>query len=330
MTRVRCSRPPCTPTERAPGSLSLNGVDLPSPARQLATSALGLADQATAPLRSLGARLIRRSLGGDGPPPAPAADATAALPPTAVAREVHADLPSMLVGGVAALFVQSLHPLAAQGVVEHSDYRHDPLGRLQRTALFLGTTTFGSREDAEQAIAVVRAVHTRVQGIAPDGRAYAAGDPELLTFVHVAELACFASAYQRYGPRRLAEHELDAYVAELAPVAEGLGAGRVPRSWAGLLERLEGYRGELERGDAAREIRAFLLRGPGGLPPRRAAYGLVVAAALELLDDRYRGLLGLPKLPLVEAAAVRPAAGAMALGLRWVVRPPEGAFRPSA
>ncbi len=306
-------------------------MELPGPVRLLSSTAMALLEPLAAPLRGLSAQAVRRSLGAEGPPPAPEVDPNlAALPPSSVAREVHADLPGMLVGGVAALFVQSLHPLAAQGVVDHSDYREDPLGRLQRTASFLATTTFGTREEAQQAIAVVRAVHGHVVGTTPKGEAYEASDPELITFVHVAELASFVAGFQRYGARQLEAHELDAYVADLAPVAEGLGGTQVPRSWAALEERLAGYQPVLERGSAANEIRAFLLRGPGGLPPRRAAYGLVVAAALDLLSVEQRSMLGLPKLPLVEAATVRPAATAMAAGLRWAVRPPEGAFaRPA-
>ena len=57
-------------------------------------------------------------------------------------RRVHADA-SMFVGGLRALLLQSLHPLAMAGVAEHSDYRGDPWGRLQRTSTFLAVTTFG-------------------------------------------------------------------------------------------------------------------------------------------------------------------------------------------
>src|SRR6202165_5978528 len=57
-------------------------------------------------------------------------------------RRVHADA-SMFVGGLRALLLQSLHPLAMAGVAEHSNYRDDPWGRLQRTSTFLAETTFG-------------------------------------------------------------------------------------------------------------------------------------------------------------------------------------------
>src|SRR5579859_5542695 len=95
-------------------------------------------------------------------------------------RRVHADS-AMFVGAIRALLMQSLHPLAMAAVAEHSDYRGDPWGRLQRTGHFLGVTTFGYADEARDAIARVRAVHQHVTGTAPDGRPYAASDPHLLT-----------------------------------------------------------------------------------------------------------------------------------------------------
>src|ERR1700760_2041991 len=94
-------------------------------------------------------------------------------------RRVHADA-SMFVGGLRALLLQSLHPLAMAGVAAHSGYRGDPWGRLQRTSYFLGVTAFGTADDANRAIERVKQVHERVRGIAPDGRSYSASDPHLL------------------------------------------------------------------------------------------------------------------------------------------------------
>src|SRR5512132_4374623 len=100
-------------------------------------------------------------------------------------RTVHADA-AMFIGGLRALLLQSLHPLAMAGVAEHSDYRGDPWGRLQRTSTFLAVTTFGPAAEAQRAVDRVRGIHQRVHGIAPDGRPYHASDPHLLEWVHVA------------------------------------------------------------------------------------------------------------------------------------------------
>src|SRR6202042_2306225 len=97
-------------------------------------------------------------------------------------RRVHGDS-DMFIGGIISLLLQSLHPLAMAAVAAHSGYRSDPWGRLQRTSLFLATTTFGTAEDAERIVARVRGVHRRVSGIAADGRAYRASDPHLVRWV---------------------------------------------------------------------------------------------------------------------------------------------------
>jgi uncharacterized protein (DUF2236 family) len=113
-------------------------------------------------------------------------------------RRVHGDT-AMFVGGLRALLLQSLHPLAMAAVAEHSDYRSDPWGRLQRTSTFIATTTYGTARDAQRAVDKVRGVHRRVHGTAPDGRPYRADDPHLLDWVHVAEVDSFLRCHQRYG-----------------------------------------------------------------------------------------------------------------------------------
>jgi hypothetical protein len=127
-------------------------------------------------------------------------------------RRVHADA-SMFVGGLRALLLQSLHPLAMAGVAEHSNYREDPWGRLQRTSTFLAETTFGSTVDAQRAVDRVRGIHRRVHGNAADGRPYTATDPHLLEWVHIAEADSFLRAYQLYGATPLDQSGRDAYVA---------------------------------------------------------------------------------------------------------------------
>ena len=121
---------------------------------------------------------------------------------------VHADA-AMFPGGVAALLLQSLHPLAMAGVAGHSGYKGDPWGRLQRTSHFLATTTFGTVEDAEAAIERVRGIHERVRGHDPTGRPYRASDPRLLRWVHVAEAHSFLTAHQRYAVEPLTAAEAD-------------------------------------------------------------------------------------------------------------------------
>ncbi len=122
--------------------------------------------------------------------------------PDAAIRRVHGDA-SMFVGGLRALLLQSLHPAAMAGVAGHSGYRGDPWGRLARTSTFLAVTAFGTADDAQAAVDRVRAVHARVRGRTPDGQPYRADDPDLLRWVHVAEVDSFLRAHQRFGRRPL-------------------------------------------------------------------------------------------------------------------------------
>ncbi|MCP3989662.1 MAG: DUF2236 domain-containing protein, partial [Actinomycetia bacterium] len=117
--------------------------------------------------------------------------------PGSVAWRVHAES-SMLIGGLRALLLQTLHPLALAGVADHSVYRQDPWGRLHRTARFIGATTYGNTATAEQIITRIRAIHAQVTGVAPDGTPYEANDPHLLLWVHITEIDSFLRAYDRY------------------------------------------------------------------------------------------------------------------------------------
>ncbi len=129
-------------------------------------------------------------------PLAPRADA-GFFGPQSVAWRVHGDFTTMMVGGVTALLLQMLHPAALAGVWDHSDFRRDMTGRLQRTATFLGGTSYGSTEQALSLIARVRSIHDRVHGTLPDGRPYSANDPDLLTWVHIAGTWSFLHSYMR-------------------------------------------------------------------------------------------------------------------------------------
>lgn len=101
--------------------------------------------------------------------------------PQSVIWQVHRDFTSMLCGGVSALLLQMLHPLALAGVWDHSNFREDMIGRLRRTSQFVSVTTFGPTAEAERLIAKVKAIHLRVTGVGSDGTPYAASDPALLT-----------------------------------------------------------------------------------------------------------------------------------------------------
>jgi len=231
---------------------------------------------------------------------------------------VHGDA-SMFIGGLRALLFQSLHPLAMAGVAIHSDYKADPWGRLQRTADFLASTSFGTVDVAQAAVNRVLAVHERVTGVAPDGRPYSANDPHLLLWVHVAEVDSFLSAYQRYGATPLDQKDRDGYVADVSVIASALGVPNPPTTEAELRKQLAEFRSELKSTKEARDAARYLIIQPPLEFPARAAYSLIAAAAVSLLPAWSRFPLRLPYLPLTEYVVAQPLGDVITRTFRWAI-----------
>ena len=287
------------------------------PVIQFKTVALDLNDVRA----RVGAGIFARVAGPDGPAARDRIHNTPGprwFPEGSAIQQVHGDA-SMFVGGIRALLLQSLHPLAMAGVAGHSGYRGDPWGRLQRTSTFLATTTFATADDAQAAVDRVRGIHERVRGIAPDGRPYAASDPHLLKWVHVAEVDSFLLAHQRFGRQPLTDARADDYVADTARIARALGVIDPPESMAALAACLESYRPELRGTNEARAAARFLLLTPPLPLFARAPYGLLAASAVSLLPRWARGPLRLPTLPVTERTAVRLGGHAMVRGIRWAM-----------
>ncbi|MFD0141686.1 MULTISPECIES: oxygenase MpaB family protein [unclassified Streptomyces] len=247
-------------------------------------------------------------------------------------RLVHADA-SMYIGGLAALLLQSLHPIAMAAVAAHSGFQGDPWGRLQRTSTFLAVTTFGTVADAERAVVRVREVHGRIHGRTEAGAAYSAADPHLLAWVHVAETECFLRAYQRYGRRPLDPSGEDGYVADMARVARALGAERPPETRAELTARLAEYRPELRATRESREAARYLLSRPPLPAPARLPYGFLAAAAVDLLPTWARDWLDPPRTTRVMLPLARPGGRTITAAVRWAITslpPPQAGGRQNS
>lgn len=237
--------------------------------------------------------------------------------PESVSWRVHADFTTMMVGGVASLLMQMLHPLALAGVWDHSNFREDMTGRLRRTAQFIAGTTFGGRAEAERLIARVRAIHARVTGALPDGTPYAADDPALLTWIHAAEVSCFLSAYQRYRGA-LPRDEQDRYLRETATVARALGADDVPEDMGAMAAYFAGMRPALRFDARTAEVTRALRSAPASGRINAAFGALVMEAAGELLPDWAARLHGLPR-PNLRAPAIHAGVRGMGSTLRWAL-----------
>ena len=241
--------------------------------------------------------------------------------PASPIGRVHGDA-SMFVGGIRALLLQSLHPAAMRAVSEHSGYRGDMWGRLARTSRFLAVTTFGTADDAQRAVDAVRAIHDRVTGTLPDGSSYAASDPHLLLWVHVAEVDSFLRAHGASGAAPLAAAGRDTSVAQTAEVARRLGVVDPPTTERELAEVLARFRPELRGTPEAREAVGYVLLRPPLPWVARPAYGVLAAAAVGLMPAWTRVPLRLPWLPVAEQTVVRVLGGAAVGTIRWAMSPP--------
>jgi len=240
--------------------------------------------------------------------------------PGSASWEVHSDFTSMFAGGVTALLLQALHPRVLAGVWDHSDFRADMLGRLRRTAQFIAGTTFGSRADAERLIERVRAIHGGVRGVTADGQPYRADDPDLLAWVHVAEVSSFLDAYVRYRDPAYPPERQEQYLREYARVAHALGARHVPASREAVRRHLLERRGELRCDGRTREIVRCILDAPAPGPAARAWSRLVIRAGFESLPGWALEMLGRKPLPAPARRALDAAVLAAARPLRWAVR----------
>ncbi|MDI3421214.1 oxygenase MpaB family protein [Streptomyces luteolus] len=172
---------------------------------------------------------------------------------------MHAD-PMMWIAGVRALYLQALHPRVVRGVLQNSDFRRDAWGRLLRTADFVGTLSYGTTRDAERAAARIRRLHRRLKATDPDtGEVYRVDEPELLLWVHCAEVASYVEVLRRSG-FPLTPPLADRYIDEQRESARlvGLDPADVPADRAAMRAYFARELPQLAVGAEAREVDDFL------------------------------------------------------------------------
>lgn len=210
----------------------------------------------------------------------------------------------VIVGGVRALLMQTLHPGAMAGVHDHSRYASDPIGRLSGTVRWVVTTTFGAKDTVSNETSRVSRLHNRVRGDYQPGnppeeaRKYSAHDEDLIAWVHVVFTDAFLRAHREWGDEIPAEREgetgEDRYVREWAEAGRLMGMANPPTSVAELEQMIEDFRPVLRADDRVREALTFLTKPP--LPRlARLPYSILIAGAIVTIDPQYRAMLGLTK-----------------------------------
>lgn len=252
--------------------------------------------------------------------------------PDSVTWRIHAD-PAYLVGGVRALMLQALHPVAMDGVATQSTgFKDDWWMRMTRTGQYVETLTFGTRSEARRMAARVRGYHRKLSGVEETtGRAYRVDDPDLLAWVHNCEVESLLTSARRAGVS-LTDDDADRYVDEQAASARLIGVpdALVPHSVADLDAYFKDIRPTLTATPFAVEgIRTlFLPPMPGWvqvLTPARPAWVALAGFGFATLPAWARRMYSLPGLPLTDAAAT---AGLRAFRLAFLALPEKARWSP--
>ena len=215
--------------------------------------------------------------------------------------------PVMWVAGVRALYLQALHPRVMRGTWQNSSFTQSEQawGRFTRTIEYVCVRTYGSTAEVERAGRRLRRLHASLHGTDEDGREFRLDEPELLLWVHCAEVISEADIARRSG-LPLTAAELDEFVSEQRRSAEvvGLEPGRVPASMAELEDYLAAIRPLLRAcPEARRALRlSFAPRLPFPLFPLRLVVPPVNALAFASLPGWARQLYGVPVVPLNDGA----------------------------
>ena len=236
--------------------------------------------------------------------------------PRSVAWRVHGDVTSMMVGGVAGLLLQMLHPAVLAGVWDHSNFRADMHGRLRRTARFIALTTYGGKAEAEAVIARIRGIHDRVQGVLPNGRPYSANDPALLAWVHVTETTSFLNAWIRYAEPAMSAADQDRYFAEMVRIAEALGADPIPRDRSEARDLITAMRPQMACDTRTQEVARLVLNQRAPNLMAEPIQALTMQAGIDLLPPWAQRMHGLSN-PTLGRPLVRAGTLGVARTLRW-------------
>jgi uncharacterized protein (DUF2236 family) len=146
----------------------------------------------------------------------------------------------------------------------------------------------------------VRRIHDRVTGVDGEtGSPYAASDPALLLWVHVALVDSNLCAREIFSTG-VAADDADRYVEEMVVAAEllGVSAELVPDSRSALARYIDSVRPRLLCTPAARESMAYLLNPPGLSEELGEIWQDIRDAAVISLPDWAREMYGYRASPL--------------------------------
>ena len=217
--------------------------------------------------------------------------------------------PVLWVAAFRALYLQALHPRVMRGTWQNTAFT-DPKeawGRFLRTSEFVRVRTYGSLAEVDRAGRRVRKLHATLRGTDEDGSEFRLDEPELLLWVHCAEISSYTDIARRCG-LPFTGTELDTFVDEQRRSASvvGLDPATVPASAAALDRYFAAMRAQLRATPEARQAVARSVN-PIALPAPNLPLKLLTPAVSGLgfatLPRWARRLFGTPASPLTDLAA---------------------------
>jgi uncharacterized protein (DUF2236 family) len=202
--------------------------------------------------------------------------------PGSEAWQLNREAMLLLGAGPRALLLQLAHPLVAEGVDRHSDFRADPWSRLAATLRSYLRIVYGTGPQARAEIERLNGLHREIHGVVRDpaarerhGSRYHARDPELSLWVHATLVDSTLAAYEAWIEPLTTERRARFYE-ETLPVgrAFGIPADRLPPdidAFDAYVEAMLAPGGGIEVGPLARELATTVLHPPLG--PAAAALG---------------------------------------------------------
>jgi uncharacterized protein (DUF2236 family) len=231
--------------------------------------------------------------------------------PQSQAWRLNREATLLLGAGPRALLMQIAHPLVAEGVAQHSNFREDPWRRLRATLRSYLTIVYGTTTQARAEIGRLNRFHRDVSGPVRDpaaarsfGPAYRARDPELSLWVHATLIDATLVAHDRW-IGNLTHAQRAGFYDETRPIGRAFG---VPdtllpadiEAFEAYLERMIAPDGPVQVGSIARDLAGVILRPPlgpvhpilAGIPA--GVYAWTMWPAVDLLPEPIRIGYGLP------------------------------------
>jgi uncharacterized protein (DUF2236 family) len=234
----------------------------------------------------------------------------------------------ILVGGPRSLLLQIAHPLVAEGVDQHSDFRTDPWRRLSGTLRSYFTIVYGTKTAARAEIRRLERLHRRVVGpvhdpaaVATTGAiAYSGRDPSLSLWVHATLVDSTVVAYDAF-VEPLSQARRAAFYVETRPIAVAFGvpADRVPADLAAFDAYLAGMlapSGPVHPTPTARALADVILHPP--MEPLAAWAPGAVAGPVGAILGAVPG--GLVDWTLWPAVGLMPSGVREEFGIPWDAR----------